>query len=407
MMTSTGGGGGGTAGDIRGKRVEELMEILDRQEKILSNQKFVAKLPDRGKKILDYTEKVRAAIVEHKRLQKTTNLFSKFKLEFEENQNEVRERNSTLDKKTLALPAETLRNKSSNSTANVFETKNKPSTDTVATSPEAEGKTYMDTENSSISGEHSSQTESKSCKDTCNPSMSKDTLKENNNYNLDKTFSHFTADIVSEMNHKLNVDAGSPSVLEDKNQKTAKNDARAADDLVDSLKMISINDSTKRGSDGPQTSNQAESPSHSITKQSHYLEVIEKRARSPVHQKEKFRTNRLPSDSNCSTPNQSPGEKALRLSAEERRAQDRKHLDDITAATFPPLHHSPALLLPLQESLNLQIDQNKSYEEQQAKLTAQKLFEKLNIKMEPFNPEGDSYMKYRDQRDDEGCDAEE
>lgn len=40
-------------------------------------------------------------------------------------------------------------------------------------------------------------------------------------------------------------------------------------------------------------------------------------------------------------------------------------------------------------------------QEKQAKFAAQRLFEKLNIKMEPYNPEGDSYMKYRDQRDEE------
>lgn len=71
---------------------------------------------------------------------------------------------------------------------------------------------------------------------------------------------------------------------------------------------------------------------------------------------------RLPVESNSLTPNESPGERALRLSAKERRAQDWKHLDDITAARHAPLNHSPALLLSLEESLNLQIEQKNSYE---------------------------------------------
>lgn len=42
-----------------------------------------------------------------------------------------------------------------------------------------------------------------------------------------------------------------------------------------------------------------------------------------------------------------------KISAQERRVQDRKHLDDVTAATLPPLHHSGAVMLSLEESANL------------------------------------------------------
>ncbi|CAI9548827.1 unnamed protein product, partial [Staurois parvus] len=161
-----------------GKSVEELLEILERQEKILRNRKFIASLPDRGKKILAYTEKVRAAIEEHKRLQKTSDLISKFKLEFEEKQNEVKEK-------------------------------------------------------------------TKFSKDASNPSLSKNTLNKEGPCNVDTTVSPFTADTVSEMSHKSNVDVGSPLVQEDKNQKTAKNDAGTANDLEDGLKMISVNESLK------------------------------------------------------------------------------------------------------------------------------------------------------------------
>ncbi|XP_073474908.1 protein GRINL1A [Aquarana catesbeiana] len=402
-MTAPGGGGkAGAVGDVVGKTVEELMEILERQEKILCNRNFIARLPDRGKKILDYTEKVRAAIAEHKRLQKTSDLLSKFKLKFEEKQNEIKEKaqiSLPVDKKTLALPAETLQNTSSNSPANVSERKNKPNTGTFATPSEAECKSNINTENSSLSLENSSKTENLFYKDTSSPSLSKFTLHEEDRSNADTAVTTFTANTMSEMSHKtIVVDAGSLPVHEDRSQKTAKNDASAADDLADSLKMISINGSAERGSDD--SSNQPKNPSNPYTK-SHFLDVIEKRAKSPVHRKEKFKTNRLPSNSNSSTPDQSPGERALRLSAEERRAQDRKHLDDITAARLPPLHYLPALQLPLEESLTLQIEQNKRYEEKQAKFAAQRLFEKLNIKMEPYNPEGDSYMKYQDQRDEE------
>ncbi|CAJ0940851.1 unnamed protein product [Ranitomeya imitator] len=142
------------------------------------------------------------------------------------------------------------------------------------------------------------------------------------------------------------------------NDETRNNDCHtdehSADALANSLKMISIKES------GEKVTNSCLGASGA--QKSHYVEVIEKRSMSPVQRKERFRTNRLPSDSNSSTPNQSPGDKALTLSAEQRKLHDRKHLDDITAARLPPLHHSPAQLLPLEESLALQIEQKNIYE---------------------------------------------
>lgn len=47
------------------------------------------------------------------------------------------------------------------------------------------------------------------------------------------------------------------------------------------------------------------------------------------------------------------------MSAQARRERDRKHLDDITAAKLPPLHHNPAQLLSLEESAALLKEQTK------------------------------------------------
>ncbi|NWI97957.1 GRL1A polymerase, partial [Pitta sordida] len=89
------------------------------------------------------------------------------------------------------------------------------------------------------------------------------------------------------------------------------------------------------------------------------------------------------------------------ITTEERRLRDKKHLDDITAARLPPLHHSPAKLLPIEESIAIQIQQKEAYEEMQAKLAAQKLAERLNIKMLRFEPEGEASMQYREVRDED------
>ncbi|XP_063782237.1 protein GRINL1A [Pseudophryne corroboree] len=318
-----------SVGELRGKSMGELMEILERQEKLLNNSKFIAKLPDRGRKILEYREKLRLAIAEQKRLKKTKDLLSSIALEFQEKQFNTKENSQiTSVPQCKAPPVLTLLTESLSSGANTTEPKHTP--------------------------------------------------------NLEITRSSIPVSAIQETpKHGSN---------------SAENTVNA---LVNDLKMINVKDSEK---DTSGTSDNWKKNSSSLVgsalPKSRYIDVIERRAKDPVHKNEKFRTNRLASHSDCSSPSQSPGESALRISVEERRIHERKHLNDITAATLPPLHHSPAQLLPLEESLGLQIAQKQSYEEMQAKLAAQKLFEKLNIKGETFNPEGDSYMKYRDQKDE-------
>ncbi|XP_056428391.1 protein GRINL1A [Hyla sarda] len=316
------------AGDLHGKRLEELTEMLERQEKLLSNRNFIAKLPDRGKKILDYSEKIRAAIAKHNRQKEATDLLSSFRLQFQEQQCNLRENAESSEERDVS-PTVAQGNKSSSSHTNAMDTK-------------------------------------------------------------------ITDDLNSPASVKINEETCSNDSHTDEN---------LVDDLAKNLKMISIKESgDNTNKDSSETSVYEKTdtwPGSGGAKKSHSIEVIERRSLSPVQRKEKFRTNRLPSDSNSSTPNQSPGDKALRMSPEQRKLYDRKHLDDITAARLPPLHYSPAQLLPLDESLTLQIVQKKTYEEKQAKHAAQKLFEKLNVKIGPFNPEGDSYMKYRDHRDDD------
>ncbi|EHB06062.1 Protein GRINL1A [Heterocephalus glaber] len=89
------------------------------------------------------------------------------------------------------------------------------------------------------------------------------------------------------------------------------------------------------------------------------------------------------------------------ISSEERRRRDRQHLDDIMAARLLLLHHLPSQLLTIEETLALQRQQKQNFEEIQAKLVAQKLAEKLNIKMQSYNPEGESLRKNREVRDED------
>ncbi|XP_078394058.1 protein GRINL1A [Cetorhinus maximus] len=137
-------------------------------------------------------------------------------------------------------------------------------------------------------------------------------------------------------------------------------------------------------------------------KRPHYVDVLEHRAKNPVVKRAQFKTNHPIPESPSSSPDQSPGRFALKLSPAERRLRDWKHLDEITAARLPPLYHSPAQLLSLEESGELQILQKQKYESTQAKLAAEKLVQKLNIKVMNFEPEGaaaTAFRRYREQED--------
>ncbi|KAE8617616.1 hypothetical protein XENTR_v10009144 [Xenopus tropicalis] len=286
---------GSGSSELKGKSVEQLLEILDRQEKLLNNRKFLARLPDRGKKILEFTEKVRLAIAESQESKRKRDLLSAFKGDFQATQTKE---NETNEKVELDLPLATW-------APNTNLAKEKPSSpkniNGVAGSPNPTDEP---------SRTHSSKTE-------------------------------ITAD------HK-----------DDRSS--------SADTLANDFMNIHIKDSVEETNRGaPRTSYvQGINPLilNGAKTKPHYIEVIENRSHSPVKKKEKYRPNKFPSDSNSSSPSQSPGGRGLTISAEERKAQDKKHLDDITAARLPPLHHTPAQLLPLEESVALQFAQKKTYE---------------------------------------------
>ncbi|XP_053573497.1 protein GRINL1A isoform X2 [Bombina bombina] len=275
--------------------------------------KFVAKLPDRGKRILEYTDKVRHAIAEQKESDRKSELLTEFKLEFQAKQ---------------------------------------------------------------TNGILSTQVEA----------------KDNGTTQMEKVQTKSAA-VNSHYDKQENQDVNSFTV------------SGLDDILVNDLKKFSLKDRNEEPNRTLGTSANPERNPFSLQtgkpNKSYFIEVIENRAMHPVQRKDKFRTNALPSSSASSSISLSPGGNSIKVIAEERKAHDRKYLDDITAAHPAPLHNSPIQLLPLEESLALQLAQKKSYEEKQAKVSAQKLVEKMNIKMVKFNPEGDSYMKYRDLRETE------
>lgn len=79
------------------------------------------------------------------------------------------------------------------------------------------------------------------------------------------------------------------------------------------------------------------------------------------------------SPSGSSSSSQS-SERSSPLSVQEKRERNRRHLNEITAATLPPLYHNPAQLLSLDESAILLKEQTKKQQVNRAELCKYLLF---------------------------------
>jgi len=55
--------------NLTNKSLPQLKEMLERQEKLASNQKLLNKLPDKGTKVLQFLENLRSVVKEHQRLE--------------------------------------------------------------------------------------------------------------------------------------------------------------------------------------------------------------------------------------------------------------------------------------------------------------------------------------------------
>ncbi|XP_007230522.3 protein GRINL1A [Astyanax mexicanus] len=293
----------GLAGELSGRSREELQEILSRQEKILLNKRFVQTLPDKGKKITDFVEKVRQALE--------------------------------------ALEEEEEKQASLSAIGTEFQVRYQQA---LAQRRNAERETVKEEEN----------------------------LLETGRTNQPNT----------------------EGVME------ASTPAGGAEDLVEALGRVNLSEEKNR----PLRDTVINSPPRNVfsatqsQKKPHYIEVLDRA--DADKQKHRFKPNQQRhKGSGSSSPGHSSGS-ATPLSAEARRQRDRKHLDDITAAKLPPLHHSPAQLLTLEESAALLREQTRKQQEVQARLAAQKLAEGLTVTMSGYNPEGVALGTYREVHDD-------
>ncbi|XP_072838277.2 myocardial zonula adherens protein isoform X2 [Pogona vitticeps] len=344
-------------------RLEYLMETQSRPDVDtrdigvgcdLPLRKFISRLPDKGKKISSFVEKLKVAIAQEEGLERTAELLSAVRLEFQRKQEAIESSKPNI--------VGSSRHSGHENSACIG--KGPPGSISSEQPEEALGASGV-TEGSKKAAERPT---------TGTPGddllVSKtDTLATVCNEELSAAFGRFS---IRGREEEGNVEKG----------ETAKSEANPFQSVPDTA---------------PRTP--------------HYIEVLEMRAKNPVTKRSKFKTNLLPADScssSCGSPEiPSPGVPSSSVSAEERRRRDKKHLDDITAARLPPLHHEPTKLLSIEESITIQVQQKEAYEEMQAKLAAQKLAEKLGIRMDRYEPEGEMAAGYREVKDEEGCSSAE
>ncbi|KAL6113125.1 myzap [Pungitius sinensis] len=339
-MSSSWTGRQGQVGHLRTQTKDELQELILRQEKLLYNKRFLQSLPDKGKKIKEFAEKLRHAIDDH-------------------NEEESFDSVARTELQTKYQQAFLLQQRA------------------IPNSPAAS---------------HQNRQNEAGAEDVVPVSahMLENTLDEQR----DQTVSIAAAGETIEM-------AAAGASLNSEETKE--------DDLVEALGRVKLSE-TSSGftTESKKPLNSTARDNYFLVKEGpktpHYVTVLERTEKTSALRKLKFKPNQLPhrsdvSPSGSSSPSRS-SEGSSPLSAQARKERDRKHLDDITAANPPPLHHSPAQLLSLEESADLLKEQFKKEHALQAKLAAQKLSEGLKISMGDYTPDSGPMAAYREVHDE-------
>ncbi|XP_077419918.1 protein GRINL1A [Vanacampus margaritifer] len=311
----------GQVGDLNKQSREQLHELLLRQNNILADKQLIQSLPDKGKRLRDFAERIRLAIERRDEEERKQSLVSAARTQFQ-------------SKYQRAFAGQ------HRATQNEAATSQQTENSTVCLHGKEEEDDTAETMDTAVSG----------------ASLNSVRTKES--------------------------------------------------DLAEALERVTISTSADdHGKDpGKTTATDNYFLRKHTPKKPHVVNVLERTEDSMTPGRPKFKPNQLPtrggnSPSGSSSPGQS-SQGSSPLSAQARRARDKKHLDDITAAKLPPLHHTPAQLLSLQESADLLRAQTKKHQELRAKQAAQKLSEGLKISMGNYNPDGGPMAAYREVHDE-------
>lgn len=335
----------GYTGDLQSKSREELCEMLHRQEKLLSNKRFIQSLPDKGKKISDFAERIRLALAHHEEEERRRHMLSFARTEFQSKYQQA------LSQRQPGIRTEAP----------------KPLSDLTREVLQGSSSTPVTVNQQNIQLKAPLTDRNVSAMELNNPAA---------------------VSVVKVSNASV----GS----------TMTSDTIEENELVDALEKVSL----AGGTVSPSSVSPAErgdiggaNPFCSNQKKPHYIDVLEKIERSRPVRKPKFKPCQLLQKSDGSPGDSSPGG-TPQLSADARRLRDRKHLDDITSARLPPLHHTPTQLLSLEESVTLQQEHNRKQKELEAKTAARRLRERLGMCMTSYSPEVGQDAGYRESRDD-------
>ncbi|XP_069767519.1 protein GRINL1A isoform X2 [Narcine bancroftii] len=378
----------GSVGDLHSRPKAELLELLRRQVKMQTNSKLVRSLPDKGKRIDEFVQKLKAAIAYQEKVEQTAELLSGVKLELQAKQVEMTsDKGDTLTREGVTSTPTAGQVVTNRLLWNEAE-KDQYALPKIDEGDAKEGNSRECIEDQESNGERPTEMEieqmtapSHTAKDSTveNRCIVGVKQEENNCRNLHNTTNATETDFDRTAN-LLNDKFCKVSLAENEHRKVNK---KMPKDPIGDVKF-----------------NPFQTLHCPVKKALHYVDVLQHRAMNPVVKKAHFKTNQPISESPGSSPDQSPGRSEQKLSFVERRRRNQKHLDEITAARLPPLYHSPAQLLSVEESSQLQIGQRQKYESIQAKLAAEKLSEKMNIKMVNLDlghEVATAYQGYRDQ----------
>uniref|UniRef100_A0A8C7LFI6 RNA polymerase II subunit M n=1 Tax=Oncorhynchus kisutch TaxID=8019 RepID=A0A8C7LFI6_ONCKI len=334
----------GQVGVLKTKSKEELGELLSRQDKLLSNKGFIQTLPDKGKKISDFAERLCLALAHNEEEEMKQYMLSSVRTELQSKYQQTliqRQRGS----------------------------QNKPETS-------KHRRQAGDTAPGNVQGLDVSP-----LSPNVQESKIVDTLQEDS---VSKVSAAETLEVA-----QAGVDAGA----------SLDSDRTKESDLAEAF------GSPKDTFNRPATSNPF--LGRQPQKIPQYIEVLARTEKDPAMRRQKYKPNLFAHNtdgcpSGSLSPSQSPGGllPSPVLSVEARREQDRKHIDDITAARLALLHYSSAQLLTLEQSANLLLEQTRKHQDLQAKLAAQKLSEGLRFSTGSYVVEGGPLGAYREVHDD-------
>uniref|UniRef100_A0A8D1WE30 DNA-directed RNA polymerase II subunit GRINL1A n=1 Tax=Sus scrofa TaxID=9823 RepID=A0A8D1WE30_PIG len=307
--------------DLGQRSLAELRETLKRQERLLRNVKFICKLPDKGRKIIDSVAKLKAAIEEHEEVRGGSDLFHPVNLDCK-----WRTKASTV----VDVATDTAQNSDQ-----ILDTSSLvPGCSSIATITSSQTTSQRGLVHPTHGG-NAEAPEPEHSVSKCPPSSSRAAVPSSSEASERLPQHHISSQVEDHSSSSENL-------------------------FIDRLQRITITDPGEHHSEGNPSLENLTGLWRGPQKKPHYMEVLEMRAKNPLPLPHKFKTNVLPSQQHDSVSHcQGRGSP---ISSEERRRLDRKHLDDITAARLLPLHHMPTQLLSIEESLALQKQQKQSYE---------------------------------------------